>query len=55
MTYRILQWNVRSYRTNIPFIHAALDNTTPDILCLQETRVPPDFPLPFAVPPSSPF
>ena len=37
MTFRILQWNIRSFPHNKPFILSALSSLTPDVLCLQET------------------
>ena len=39
---RIATWNVNSIRQRIPRLLPWLDQRLPDILCLQETKVPDD-------------
>ena len=34
----VLQWNIRSPRANEHFLERAIDELSPDIICLQETR-----------------
>ncbi len=38
----IATWNVNSLRVRLPQVCAWLDDHTPDVLCLQETKVPDD-------------
>jgi len=38
MTLRIATWNINSVRLRIPLIKKLVDETAPDILCLQETK-----------------
>ena len=46
MNVRIISWNVNSVRKRLDGIAALVEETAPDILCLQETKVSnPDFPL----------
>ena len=45
ITFKIVQWNIRSFRQNKPFILSALSSLTPDVLCLQETWSTPLSPL----------
>ena len=41
MIFRIVQWNIRSFPHNKPFILSALSSLAPDVLCLQETWTTP--------------
>ena len=38
----ILQWNVRGFTCNKPFIERAINDLSPNILCLQETKANPN-------------
>ena len=37
----ILQWNIRGYYTNLPFLQQAIEQTKRTIICLQETILKP--------------
>ena len=37
MSLKLIQWNLRGYRSRIPHLQQLLDNLKPDILCLHET------------------
>jgi exodeoxyribonuclease III len=37
---RIVSWNVNSLRARLPLVLRLLDELAPDVLCLQETRLP---------------
>jgi exodeoxyribonuclease-3 len=39
---RIVTWNVNSLRARLPRVLELLDEHTPDVACLQETKVAPD-------------
>ncbi|MXV44235.1 exodeoxyribonuclease III [Saccharibacter sp. 17.LH.SD] len=42
---RLLTWNINSLRLRLPLVQRLVDEYSPDILCLQETKVPdPLFP-----------
>jgi exodeoxyribonuclease-3 len=44
--FRIATWNVNSLRVRLPHVLDWLANTKPDVLALQETKLPdPDFPM----------
>jgi len=46
MTLRIATWNINSVRIRIPLVKRLVQECSPDILCLQETKVVDgDFPL----------
>ena len=46
MTIRIVTWNINSVRIRIPLLQKLVQDTSPDILCLQETKVTDEeFPL----------
>lgn len=46
MTIRIASWNINSVRIRIPLLKKLIAETSPDIICLQETKVTDDlFPL----------
>ena len=36
-----MQWNVRSFNSNKPFILQAIDSLSPDVICVQETKGKP--------------
>jgi len=38
---KLIQWNVRGYFARLPFLQQILNDTSPDILCLQETFLRP--------------
>ncbi len=45
MTFKIATWNVNSLKVRLPQVLEWLDQQQPDILALQETKLPdPDFP-----------
>lgn len=37
MKLKLMQWNMRGYFSRLPYLHNAIDNIQPDIICLQET------------------
>jgi exodeoxyribonuclease III len=39
---RLATWNVNSVRARLPRLLDWLANTRPDVVCLQETKIPPD-------------
>lgn len=42
---KVVTWNVSSLRSRLPRLLALLERESPDIVCLQETKVPDlDFP-----------
>ncbi|MGE0420107.1 MAG: endonuclease/exonuclease/phosphatase family protein, partial [Acetobacteraceae bacterium] len=41
-TLRIATWNINSLRLRIGLLDRLIDDLRPDILCLQETKVPDD-------------
>ena len=42
---RVATWNINSLRLRAPLLHRLIDSLDPDVLCLQETKVPdPLFP-----------
>jgi exodeoxyribonuclease-3 len=44
--FKIASWNVNSLRVRLPQVLAWLESNAPDVLALQETKLPdPDFPL----------
>jgi hypothetical protein len=46
MALRIATWNINSVRIRIPLIKKMMEIASPDIICLQETKVEdPHFPL----------
>ncbi|TJX41683.1 MAG: exodeoxyribonuclease III, partial [Mesorhizobium sp.] len=40
MPFSIATWNINSVRLRMPIIERLLDEYAPDVLCLQETKVP---------------
>ena len=43
---RVITWNVNSIRQRLPRLLALLSRQAPDVVCLQETKVPDaDFPI----------
>lgn len=45
MTLRLLTWNINSLRLRLPLLERLVEEERPDIVCLQETKVPdPLFP-----------
>ena len=38
MKLRVLQWNIRRFAGNIPFIQTAIADISPDIICFQEAN-----------------
>lgn len=45
MTFKVATWNVNSLRVRLPHVQAWLADVKPDVLALQETKLPdPDFP-----------
>ena len=42
MTLRIATWNINSLRLRAPLLRHLIDALHPDVLCLQETKVPDD-------------
>lgn len=39
MTYRIATWNINSIRIRLPHLQRLIDQTSPDVICLQEIKV----------------
>ncbi len=39
-TIRIATWNINSLRLRLPLLHRLVEALQPDVLCLQETKVP---------------
>ncbi|MBV8889885.1 MAG: exodeoxyribonuclease III, partial [Alphaproteobacteria bacterium] len=42
MTLRLITWNINSVRLRINLVRRLIDETQPDVLCLQETKTPDD-------------
>lgn len=42
MTFTIATWNINSVRLRMPLVERLLREHAPDVLCLQETKVPDD-------------
>ena len=42
MTLRIATWNINSLRLRLPLLRHLVDALRPDVICLQETKVPDD-------------
>ena len=42
MTFSIATWNINSVRLRMPIVERLLREYAPDVLCLQETKVPDD-------------
>jgi exodeoxyribonuclease-3 len=40
---RIVTWNINSLRLRLPLLRRLIDALDPDIICLQETKVPDEF------------
>lgn len=40
---RIVTWNINSLRLRLPLLHRLVDELSPDVICLQETKVPDEF------------
>lgn len=40
---RILTWNINSVRLRLPLLKTVMEQCTPDIICLQETKTPDEF------------
>ena len=43
MLHSIVQWNIRSLRSNSEELKVLFNNHDPKIVCLQETRIPTTF------------
>lgn len=41
-TLRVATWNINSLRLRLPLLRLLVDALAPDVLCLQETKVPDD-------------
>lgn len=41
MTLNVVQWNLRSFRSQRPYLQSLVDTTHPTIICLQETNLFP--------------
>ena len=39
-TFRIATWNINSLRLRLPLLERLRDALDPDVICLQETKVP---------------
>ena len=39
-TLRIATWNINSFRLRMPLMEELVSSIDPDIICLQETKVP---------------
>jgi len=39
-TLRVATWNINSLRLRLPLLHKLIDALDPDVICLQETKVP---------------
>ena len=37
---RIVTWNINSFRLRLPLLHHLVAALDPDVICLQETKVP---------------
>ena len=40
MPFTVATWNINSVRLRMPIVERLLEEQAPDVLCLQETKVP---------------